>query len=279
MRSMKHITVSLGIRRYRVERPWPNPDFDFKGICDVAVLADGRIAAMRRNGPALTLFSSSGELLDQWKIPELVCGHYVSAARNGGVLIADFDGHQILAYDSQGRHEWTLGDPQRPNWMAPFNHPTSAFEDASGQLHVTDGYGNSCLHRFDAQRKLVSTQGTAGKAAGQFTTPHSVIVIRDGRLLVVDRENDRIQIFTPDGDYESEIGDLHKPMALAEMPDGNVLVTDHTPRLSLFSPDGTLLGRCRTLSTVAHGMAAAPDGCIYLAEMTPDTLTRLVPID
>jgi hypothetical protein len=163
--------------------------------------------------------------------------------------------------------------------MAPFNHPTSACLDSEGNLHVTDGYGNSCLHRFDRDHRLVHTVGKPGKELGQFTTPHIVIQVRDGRLLVADRENNRLQFFSTDGQPLGEICDLYKPMSVAELPDGNLLATDHTPRLSLFSPDGSLLGRCRTFSTVAHGMCASADGHIYLAEMAPDMLTRLAPLD
>ena len=67
-------------------------------------------------------------------------------------------------------------------------------------------------------------------------------------------------------------------MAVEPTPDGGVLVTDHTPRLSLFSADGKLVGRCRTFGTVGHGLALAPDGSIFVAEMGPDMLTRLAPV-
>ena len=51
--------------------------------------------------------------------------------------------------------------------------------------------------------------------------------------------------------------------------------TDQTQRLSLFSPDGELVGRCRTFGTVGHGLGLAPDGSIFMAEIAPDMLTRL----
>lgn len=279
MPTRKQVIVSLGLRRYRVERPWPSAEFDFKGLSDVAVTTDGRIVALMRGSPALVVFSAGGELLAEWDVPPLVNGHYVSARKDGGLLIADFDGHQLLGLDRGGHLQWTLGDPGKPHWMAPFNHPTSAFEDSDGQIYVTDGYGNSCLHRYGSDHRLKATIGAPGQGAGQFSTPHAVIVTRDRRVWVTDRENNRIQIFKLDGEFCGQIEDLHKPMALAEMPDGNVLVTDHTPRLSLLAPDSTLLGRCRTLSTVSHGLAAAADGNIFLAEMAPDMLSRLVPID
>ncbi len=275
---MNAVIVTLGSQRYEVQRTWPGTPQDFTAICDVTVLEDGRIVAMRRRAPQLVVLAPSGELLDQWTVPGLVCPHYLNPRPGGGVLIADFDGHQIIALDNDGRVLWSLGDPRQPNWMLPFNHPTSASMDAAGNLYVTDGYGNSCLHRFGPSRERAYTVGSQGPGPGQFTTPHAVIVLRDGRLLVADRENNRLQFFDTEGIVLGEIRDLYKPMALAELPDASILVTDHTPRLSRFAPDGRLLGRCRTLSTVAHGMAAGADGMIYLAEMAPDMLTRLVPL-
>jgi peptidylglycine monooxygenase len=67
-------------------------------------------------------------------------------------------------------------------------------------------------------------------------------------------------------------------MAVEPTPEGGILVTDQTPRLSLFSSDGELVGRCRTFGTVGHGLGLAPDGAIFVAEMGPDMLTRLSPL-
>src|SRR5690625_7787143 len=69
---MKSIIVALGDRRYRVERPWPTSDHSFQAICDVAVLADGRVAALRRRTPEVQLFSAAGELVDEWTVSGLV---------------------------------------------------------------------------------------------------------------------------------------------------------------------------------------------------------------
>jgi sugar lactone lactonase YvrE len=125
---------------------------------------------------------------------------------------------------------------------------------------------------------LLATWGRPGRGALEFSTPHAVAVDRAGRLLVGDRENNRVQILDRAGGWIGEIRGLYKPMAVEPTPDGAVLVTDQTPRLSHFSPDGELVGRCRTFGTVGHGLALAPDGSIFVAEMGPDMLTRLSPV-
>src|SRR5690606_29150154 len=117
-----------------------------------------------------------------------------------------------------------------------------------------------------------------GSGPLEFSTPHAVALDRTGRLLVADRENNRVQILDRTGKWQGAIGGLFKPMAVEPTPDGGVLVTDQTPRLNLFTAEGELIGRCRTFGTVGHGLALAPNGCIFVAEMGPDTLTRLAPV-
>src|SRR5829696_7393051 len=51
----------------------------------------------------------------------------------------------------------------------------------------------------------------------------------------------------------------------------------HAATVAVFS-GRELVGRYRAFGTVAHGLALAPDGSIFLAEMGPDMLIRLVPV-
>ena len=270
--------VALGASRYKVRRFWPTREFDSTVISDVAVMADGRVAALVRATPQLRVFTPDGEPSAEWAVPELMSGHYVSGRRDGGLLVADWDGHQILAVDTDGTCTWSLGAPERPKWMAPFNHPTSAAEGRDGRLYVSDGYGNFCVHRFGKDRKLQATLGKPGAGPGAFTTPHCVVLDKEGDVYVADRENNRIQVFDAEGTWKRQLGNLYKPMALAFTPEGDLLVTDQTPCLSRMTANGELLGRCRTEGTVGHGLDCAADGSIYIAEMQPPALTKLAPL-
>lgn len=272
--------VGLGPQLYRVERPWGKlpPDLSFAGIADVTVTSSGRIAVLLRGDPAVLVFGPDGSLVDRWSMPDVVAGHYIRAMPGGRVFLSDFDGHRIFILNEDGRCERILGARDRPRFGAPFNHPTDAVEAPDGEIFVSDGYGNSCVHRFAANGELLETWGKPGSGKLEFTTPHAVAIDRAGRLLVGDRENNRVQILDRSGGWQGELRGLFKPMAVEPTPDGGVLVTDQTPRLSLFSPGGELVGRCRTFGTVGHGLALAPDGSIFIAEMGPDMLTRFAPV-
>jgi len=272
--------VGLGAQIYRVERPWGKlpSGLSFAGIADVTAMSSGRIAVLLRGDPAVLVFESDGSLADRWSLPDVVAGHYIRATAGGRLFLSDFDGHRIFILSNGGRCEKILGARDRPRFGAPFNHPTDAVEAPDGEIFVSDGYGNSCVHRFAADGTLLATWGKPGSGKLEFTTPHAVAIDRAGRLLVGDRENNRVQILDRTGNWQGELTGLFKPMAVEPTPDGGVLVTDQTPRLSLFSAQGELIGRCRTFGTVGHGLALAPDGSIFIAEMGPDMLTRFAPV-
>ena len=66
-------------------------------------------------------------------------------------------------------------------------------------MFMTDGYGNARVHKFSPDAKYQSSWGEPGTAPGQFNLPHGVWIDRRGRVLVADRENDRVQVFDQNG--------------------------------------------------------------------------------
>ena len=105
-----------------------------------------------------------------------------------------------------------IGERHRPRWQAPFNHPSDVAVSPEGTIYVADGYGNSCVHAFSRQGELVASWGRPGKGPGEFTTPHGIAVDGRGRVLVGDRENLRVQVFTPEGEYLEEWAPFTGPM-------------------------------------------------------------------
>jgi DNA-binding beta-propeller fold protein YncE len=93
----------------------------------------------------------------------------------------------------------------------PFNRPTNVAIAPNGDLYVSDGYGNCRVHRFAADGKLIQSWGEPGVGPGEFHLPHGIAIAADGRVLVADRENDRIQIFTPTGEYLSQWINVQRP--------------------------------------------------------------------
>ena len=154
------------------------------------------------------------------------------------VWIADRDAHQIVVFNLEGEVLLRIGDRHVPRWMAPFNHPTRAAVAPDGEIYVADGYGNARIHRFSPEGEWRASFGEVGQGPGEFMTPHSIIVDRQNRLVVCDRENDRVQVFDRDGRWLAEWRGLCRPMDLCERDDGVILVTDQVPSVNAFAPDG-----------------------------------------
>jgi hypothetical protein len=275
--SDERLTVILGDRRYAIQRKWARlPDGESFGfISDLTVDGEGRVHVVQRGTDRpVVVFGRDGSLAGSWG-GALAEPHYISRAADGSMLVADRDAHQVLRFSADGRLVQALGRRHFPTLGAPFNHPTSAASAADGDIFVADGYGNSCVHRFAADGTLTLSWGRPGNRPGEFTTPHAVWVDRRGRVLVGDRENNRVQIFDRDGNFLAEWGDFYHPMKIWVDERDLVFVTDQIPRITMLTLDGEIVGRCRGTITGAHGIAGDADGNLYLAELPPQEITRL----
>lgn len=272
--------MALGARRYRVRPSWglfPGGEA-LQALSQVAVDSVGRVFALQRADSPVVVFDPAGRFLRTIGDGLVLDSHGIAVDPQDRVWVVDRDAHQLLAFDAEGRLLTRLGARGRPTLGAPFNHPTDVAFAADGEIYVSDGYGNACVHRFSGDGVHLSSWGERGRGPGQFSTPHAVWVDTLDRVLVADRENDRVQVFDREGALLAIWDDLYRPMDICGVPEG-VLVSDQVPRVSLIAPDGALLGRCRPVLNGSHGLWAAPDGSIFCAEMVPSRLTRLEPID
>lgn len=272
-----NLTVTLGAHRYAVNRRWgaPPSGVSLELLSAIGVDGQGRVHAVRRLDPPVLVFAADGTFVRTWGQGRVADPHGLHMAADGRVLIVDRDAHQVLAFDGEGGLQSALGERHVATFQAPFNHPTGAAVAPDGEIYVSDGYGNSCVHRFSADGRHLQSWGEPGAGPGEFTTPHAVWVDRQNRVLVLDRENNRVQVFDRDGAYLNEWPDLYHPMAIYEDADGFIYVTDQIPRLSMFAPDGTLVGRCRPVFNGAHGIGGDADGNLYMTEMSPPGITKL----
>lgn len=275
--SHETLVVALGERRYAVHRGWARlPEGEAFGfVSDLAVDGDGNLHVGQRSDPPVLVFDPAGALLRSFGQDDIADVHGLSATTDGRVLVVDRDAHQVLIYGAQGGRRLALGQRHHPRLQAPFNHPTSAALAPDGDIYVADGYGNSAVHRFGPDGGLKRSWGEPGAEPGQFSTPHAVWIDQRDRVLVADRENNRVQIFDRDGSYLAEWGDFYHPMAIYGDERGMIYVTDQIPRISMLDLDGRLVGRCRGTLNGAHGMSGDAAGNLYLAELPPEKVTRL----
>ena len=115
--------------------------------------------------------------------------------------------------------------------------------------------------------------GPFGRRPGRVRAAHNIGIDKDGRVFICDRENSRIQIFTPGGDFIEEWNDVLNPGDVYMSPDDLVYVAEQgSPTgVSIFTLGGELISRWRGSPTASSrrrtASGAASNGDVYVAEI------------
>ena len=148
--------------------------------------------------------------------------------------------------------------------------------DANGTIFCL--YRNG-LKSYDHNGTFKQTLGGSGSGDGQFSIEPNLfnhqsqgalaIHPANGRLYAVDGKNNRVQVFDANGSFHSKFGmygtapgQLTKPMDLAFLPDGRLIITDKS-YLHYFDENGTFLNRVGVNQT---RVAVHKDGTIWTAD-------------
>lgn len=220
--------MAIGPHRleYEVLEGWEQlPDgWSFVEVAGVAVDSKDRVYVFNRGAHPMIVFDKEGRFLDAWGEGVFSSAHGIFIDRHDHVWCADNFDHTVRKFTTDGKLLMTLGDPERPADTGfrighspvryaggPFNMVTNVAVTATGEMFVSDGYGNARVHRFSPAGELLASWGEPGSGPGQFNLPHSIAVDRSGRVFVADRENSRIQIFTSDGDFLTSWDWVNRP--------------------------------------------------------------------
>ncbi len=275
--------VGAGRYRYELIEHWARlpASMTFGNVSAVATDSQDRVYVFQRKNPPVLVFDRDGAYLDGWGIGAFANPHGIHIAKDV-VYLTDRDDSVCLTYTLDGKPLQVLGKRgehsdtgcERPGELVPraagpFNYPTEMVPAPSGDLYVTDGYRNARVHRFTAAGHLIASWGQPGKTEpNQFHLPHSLIAGEDGSIYVCDRENNRIQVFSADGQFLAMWTDMRRPLDISMDRDGLFCISEGgvsglSPRISLMDKRGHVVARWDSLS--AHGSWVDAHGDIYLA--------------
>ncbi|MDR1569162.1 MAG: hypothetical protein LBS72_01585 [Oscillospiraceae bacterium] len=211
-------------------------------VPDAAVDSSGRIFAMTDGRPnPIVVFDQQGRKLYGWGEGIIRGCHGIFIDPQDYVYVVDSGDHTVKKFGSGPRHPLllTLGNPGVPSdtgaikgnfktikrGAGPFYVPSKATVSAKGEIFVSDGYGNSRVHRFSPTGELLASWGEPGGESGEFRIVHGVGVDEHDRVYVADRENNRVQIFDVNGALLDIWEDIKRPDGLC-VADGLVYVAE-----------------------------------------------------
>ena len=221
------VRVGAGARVYEQVEDWEKlPEGWVLGQTAIVTDSQDRVYLFNRSDHPLIVLDRDGKFLNSWGEGDLPDAHGMFIDADDNLYMPVKNSHVVLKYSPDGNLLMTMGDWDKPSdtgWTGdvndpakqaagPFNRPSDIALDASGDLYISDGYGNSRVPKFTSDGKLLFSWGEPGKTGpGEFHVPHGVWVHTDGRVFVADRENNRIQIFDAEGKYLDEWGGLARP--------------------------------------------------------------------
>ncbi len=137
---------------------------------------------------------------------------------------AEGKGSVVVKFNPDGKVLLTLGKPGvRGNPPEALTDPTDVVTDprngdvyiAESHTDVTDPNLVGRISVFDRSGKYLRVIGKTGTAPGEFRTPHAIELDSQGRLVVADRHNHRIQILTKEGTFVAAYSEFGRTSGLA----------------------------------------------------------------
>jgi len=237
--------------------------YSFGDVGSLSIDSQDRVYVLNRGAHPVMVFDREGNLLTTWGEGFFTKrAHGSCVGSDDSVYCTDDGNHTVSKFTPEGKLLQVLGIKDQPSDTGyvqqsglyeslatikrggpPFNRPTGVALSSSGEIYVTDGYGNARVHKFTPDGTLLFSWGEPGDAPSQFILPHSLWVDKQERVWVVDRENNRIQVFNAQGELLSQWTDFIRPTDIFIDDEETVYISELGLRVHIFTTDGKLLAR------------------------------------
>jgi DNA-binding beta-propeller fold protein YncE len=236
---------------YRAQPGWEQlpSGWKFVEVAGVDTDSAGNVFVFNRGQYPVIAFDRQGQFLRAWGEGVFVRPHGIFIGPDYAVYCVDDSDHTVRKFTPDGKLLFTLGISgkasdtgattvdyrtiKRSN--SPFNFPTNLSISPSGELYIADGYGNARVHRFSSEGQWIASWGEPGAGPGQFRVPHGIAIDARGNVYVADRENSRIQIFSPGGDFITQWSGVARPCQVTIDTKQNVFVAELGYRSGMFA--------------------------------------------
>jgi sugar lactone lactonase YvrE len=271
----------------------------------VAIAPDGKVWGIDRCGTQHSCYGSkldpiiefdqAGKPLRKFGADLFEDPHGLFIDRDGNVWVTDEKvsddkkvGVQVIKFTPDGKVLMRLGKAGvMGQGSDTFGAPSSVAIAANGDILIADGHDNcTCpnarIMKFTKDGKFLKQWGKKGSAPGEFDGLHGLALDSRGRVFVADRGNNRVQVFTPEGEFVAAWKQFGRPSGLAIDQNDMLYVSDSqsNDKINPVSKRGIRIGSIKDgkvtafipdpdpkgITSTAEGLAVDRQGTIYGAE-------------
>ena len=219
------------------------------GLFYVADKGHDRIVVVNALGAIVRSIGSSGDGDGELTAPSDVA---VDAARDR-IYVADEGNRRLAIFTMSGAAvaNWRVAGPDQA--FAPHAVAVSA---ASGDVYVVSRLPWGRIERFASDGSWLDGWGRIGGGAREYRSPEDIAVHSDGRVLVADTLNNRVQVLDATGGYLDDLPDLPGVIGVGSDPTtGDIFALHSADQISELSGAGAIL---RTMAASDMGDDFAP---------------------
>jgi sugar lactone lactonase YvrE len=259
----------------------------------VAFDARGHIYVLTRGAQAFFEFDENGGFVRAFGDGMFTRSHGLKIDRDGNLWATDVGAHTVVKLNPAGQVLLTIGTKgQAGEWNEAagtrlLNQPNDIAIAPNGDVFVAQGHtpgagGDARVLKFDKDGRFIKSWGGKGKAPGQFVVAHGIVFDSKGLLWVMDRENQRVQVFDTNGTFVREQSYKGLPCSVAFGRDEAYMVNGFAGQLLRLDLNGKVLAAMGKPGTgpgefgEAHFLAISPRNDLYVADSVNGQLMKFV---
>jgi len=290
---------------YELDKSWPKlPEgMVLSDVSGIALDDSGSAYIFNRSKDPVVIVDSNGDYVGSWGHGIFKRPHGAAIGPDQTLWLTDDGDHTVRQFTLDGRLLSQIGVTGQPGpFMSgqPFNRPTHTAFSPSGEIYVSDGYGNSRIHKFAPDGRHLLSWGSPGAGPGEFNLPHNITCDDQGRVYVADRENFRVQIFDSSGHFIAQWHHMYRPQGMftTRGSDPITYVGENGPatavdvsvpnlgaRISIYDKHGVRIGRIGGWQPglgdfeflAPHSVVVDDQGSIFVGEVSWNTWPKKFP--